>query len=168
MKEFSKRKQFRKDKPKDEFDSKLLGVARVARVVAGGRRFSFRSTVVIGDKKGRVGVGVGKGPDVADATGKATAKAKKNLIKIDVSENTIPHEVYSKFCSAKVFLKPAKKGRGIVAGGVVRAVVNLGGIKDITSKILGSANKLNNARATILALKKLKIKNEKIKTTDKN
>jgi len=161
------RKEFKKERPKDEFSSKLLDVARVARVVAGGRRFSFRSVVVVGDKKGKVGVGVGKGADVSDATTKAVADAKKNLITVNISEETIPHQIDGKFCGAKVFLKPARVGKGVVAGGVVRSVVDLAGIKNVTSKILGSANKLNNARATILALKKLKTQNKKVKITTK-
>jgi len=152
------KKEFKKEKPKDEFDSKLLDVARVARVVKGGRRFSFRTTVIVGDRKGMVGIGIGKGADVASGVNKATAKAKKNLINVSIKNDTIPYEILEKYSAAKVFLKPAAKGRGISAGGVVRTVIELAGIKNISAKILGSTNKINNAKATILALKKLKLK----------
>ena len=151
FKKFDKRKR---EKP--EFEQKLLDLARVTRVVKGGRRFSFRATMVIGDKKGRVGVGVGKGTDVSNAIGKAVNDAKKEMINVKITkEGSIFHDVKIKSGSAKIMLKPAKKGRGIVAGGAVRAVVDLAGIKDIVSKSSGTANKLNVARATIEALKEL-------------
>lgn len=142
-------------KPEDkEFESKLLDLARVTRVTAGGRRFRFRAVVIIGNKAGKVGVGVDKGTDVAQAVEKATRLAKKNLIVIPILEDTIPHEVYAKYSSAKVLLKPQRKGRGLVAGGTVRVICSLAGIKNISSKILGrTRNKLNNAQATIKALK---------------
>ncbi len=146
-----------KEKKKEEYESKLLDLARVVRVAAGGRRFRFRAVVVAGNKEGKVGVGVAKGQDVAQAVEKATRLAKKNLIEVPIVEDTIPHEVISKFGPAKVLLKPQRKGRGLVAGGTVRVICQLAGIKNISSKILGrTGNKLNNARATILALKKLK------------
>lgn len=145
--------------PKEEFESKLLDLARVVRVAAGGRRFRFRATVVTGNKKGKVGVGVAKGLDVAQAIEKATRLSKKNLITIPIVGDTIPHEVYAKFGPAEVLLRPQRKGRGLVAGGTVRTICTLAGIKNISSKILGrTGNKLNNARATIEALKKLKEK----------
>ncbi len=153
--------KFRKNKgrrEKPEFEQKLLDLARVTRVVKGGRRFSFRATMVIGDRKGRVGVGVGKGTDVSNAISKAVNQAKKEMINLKLNGTTITHDVYIKKGSAKIMLKSAKKGRGIVAGGAVRAVVELGGVKDIVSKSLGTANKLNVARATIEALKELKDK----------
>lgn len=157
-----RRERQMREKPKDEFESKLLDLARVVRVTAGGRRFRFRAIIVIGDKKGRVGVGVDKGLDVANAIEKATRLAKKNLITVPIIEDTIPHEVYVKFGAAKVLLKPQRKGRGLVAGGTVRVICTLAGIKNISSKILGrTRNKLNNARATIEALKQLKVKSEK-------
>lgn len=147
---------------KDEYDSKLLDLARVTRVTAGGKQLRFRAVVVVGDKRGKVGVGVSKGQDVAIAVEKATRLAKKNVIRISSSEETIPHEVSAKFGPAEVLLKPQRKGRGLVAGGVVRVICSLAGIKDISSKLLSrSRNKLNIARATIQALKKLKIKNPK-------
>jgi small subunit ribosomal protein S5 len=152
----SEKKRFRGKKEKPEFEQKLLDLARVTRVVKGGRRFRFRATLVIGNRKGRVGVGVGKGSDVSDAIKKAFDDAKKNMISISVERNTIAHDIFVKLGSAKIILKPAQKGRGIVAGGAVRAVVDFAGIKDIVSKSLGTANKLNVARATIEALKMLK------------
>jgi len=142
---------------KDEFDSKLLDLARVTRVSAGGRRFRFRAVVVVGNKKGKVGLGVAKGLDVAQAVEKATRRAKKNLIEVPIVENTISYEVEAKSGPSKVLLKPKKRGEGLVAGGTVRVVCNLAGIKNISSKIVSrSSNKLNNARATIAALSKLK------------
>ena len=154
-KEYFKGKNF--EKPKDEFDSKLLDLARVTRVTGGGKRLSFRAVVIVGNKQGKVGVGVAKGLDVAQAVEKSTRMAKKNIIEIPIKEDTIPHEIFAKFGTAKVILKPQRKGRGLVAGGVVRTICSLAGIKNISSKILGrTKNKLNNAQATILALKKLK------------
>ncbi len=149
----------RKEKPKDEFDSKLLDLARVTRVTKGGRRLRFRAVMIVGDKKAKVGLGVAKGLDVAQAIEKATRLAKKNLVSVPIIEDTIPYEICSKFGAAKILLKPGKKGRGLVAGGTVRVICNLAGIKNISSKIIGrTKNKLNNARATIQALKKLKVK----------
>jgi len=146
----------RREKP--EFEQKLLDLARVTRVVKGGRRFRFRATLVIGDRKGRVGVGVSKGSDVSDSIEKAYNDAKKNLINVKMDGNTISHDIFKKLGSAKVILKPARKGRGIIAGGAVRSVIDLAGIRDIVSKSMGTANKLNVARATIEALKSLKSK----------
>ena len=149
-----KRKVVKNVKP--EFEQKLLDLARVTRVVKGGRRFRFRATVVIGNRKGTVGVGVAKGSDVSQAIQKAFADAKKNAITISLNGNTILHDVKNKIGSAKVLLKPAVEGRGIVAGGSVRSVVELVGIRDIVSKSLGAKNKLNVARTTIGALEKIK------------
>lgn len=148
------RKAPRREKP--EFEQKMLDLARVTRVVKGGRRFRFRATLVIGDRKGRVGVGVSKGADVASAIQKAFNDAKKNMITVSLAGTTIPHDVAAKLGSAKVLLKPAPKGRGVIAGGAVRAVVDLVGITDIVSKSLGSSNPLNVARVTIKALETLK------------
>lgn len=150
-----KGKKFMK-RERPEFDQKLLDLARVTRVVKGGRRFRFRATLVIGNRKGKVGVGVSKGSDVSDAIKKAYNDAQKNLIEITFAGTTIPHDVSKKLGSAKVLLKPAAEGRGIIAGGAVRSVVDLCGIKDVVSKSLGASNKLNVARATIEALKELK------------
>lgn len=144
---------------KEEFKAKLLDLARVTRVTAGGKHLRFRAVVAVGNQQGKVGVGVAKGLDVAQAVEKAEQAAKKNLIEVPLKDTTIPHEVYAKFGPAEVLLKPQQKGRGLVAGGVVRTICALAGIKDVSSKILGATkNKLNNAQATIAALKKLKKK----------
>lgn len=153
MKENNHRKRDRKEK---DFDHSLLHVARVARVVQGGRRFSFRATVAIGDRKGKVGVGVAKGSDVSLAIGKAIHDAKKHLVSFVRKGNTIPHEINFKYESARIILKPAKEGKGIVAGGALRVLADLGGIKDLTAKSLGSNNKINTAKAMLGALKSLK------------
>lgn len=150
-----------------DFETKLLDIARVTRVVAGGKRFRFRTVVVIGDRKGRIGLAVGKGPDVSSAMDKAIAKAKKNLVKVPLVLGTIPHLIEIKHKSAKIILKPRKQG--LVVGGVIRIMAHLSGIQSMTAKMLGSQNKLNNAQAMMLALKKLhavspiktKIKKEK-------
>ncbi len=148
---------FGKDRPKDEFETKMLDLARVTRVTGGGKRMSFRAVVIAGDKKGKIGIGVDKGRDVSQAIDKATRRAKKNLITVVIVDGTIPHEVDAKYGPAVILLKPQKKGRGLVAGGAVRMICELAGIKNVSSKILsGSKNKLNNARATMAALKKLK------------
>ena len=148
-----------RDRPKDEFETKLLDLARVTRVTGGGKRMSFRAVVIAGDKKGKVGIGIDKGKDVSQSIEKATRRAKKNLISVVIVDGTIPHEAMAKYGPAIILLKPQMKGRGLVAGGAVRMICELAGIKNISSKILsGSKNKLNNARATIEALKKLKAK----------
>jgi len=150
---------FGKDRPKDEFESKLLDLARVTRVTGGGKRMKFRAVVVAGNKKGKIGIGVDKGKDVSQAIEKATRKAKKNLIEVVIVDGTIPHEVKAKMGPAIIMLKPQKAGRGLVAGGAVRTICELAGIKNVSSKILsGSKNKLNNARATMEALRNLRTK----------
>lgn len=142
-----------KERIKPEFDTKIIAIRRVTRVAAGGRRFTFSVAVVSGDRKGKVGVGLGKAGDTSLAIDKATRHAKKNMIKVRLSPAmTIPHAVEAKFSSAMVMLMPAR-GRGVVAGSAVRNVLELAGIKDICGKLLsGSKNKLNIARATIKAL----------------
>lgn len=145
-------KRFRGKKEKPEFDQKLLDLARVTRVVKGGRRFSFRATLVIGNRKGRVGVGVGKGPDASESIKKAFNDAKKNMITVVMRKGTIPHDIRFKSGSARILIKPAATGRGIVAGGAMRSVFDLAGIKDIVSKSFGTPNKLNLSRATVEAL----------------
>ncbi|MBM3256499.1 MAG: 30S ribosomal protein S5 [Candidatus Moranbacteria bacterium] len=147
-------------KEQREFDHALLNIARVARVVQGGRRFSFRATVAIGNRKGKVGVGIAKGADVSSAIGKAVHNAKKNLVTFSIVNETIPHETKTKFGSAQIIIKPAKLGKGIVAGGALRAIAELGGIKNLTAKSLGSNNKINTARAMLKALSQLKIKKD--------
>lgn len=148
------------EKRNKEWGQKVIGLARVTRVVAGGRRFRFRAAVVVGNKKGKVGLGVAKGPDVSIAIDKAVTQARKNLIEVVISKGTIPYEVKAKFKGAYVLLKPASLGAGIIAGGPVRAVVELVGIKDISSKMLGSNDKISNAKATFKALQSLETKGE--------
>lgn len=144
-------------KTTSEFKEKLLDLRRVTRVVKGGKRMRFRATIVIGDEKGRVGIGVAKGADVADAIAKAKRVAKKNLMEIPVKDRTIIHEVEAKYSAARVRLKPASKGHGLKAGGAARIILSLAGIKDATAKTLGrTTNKLTNAYATLEALKKMK------------
>ena len=146
-----------RDRVKDEFETKLLDLARVTRVTGGGKRLRFRAVVIAGDKKGKIGIGIDKGRDVSQAVEKATRRAKKNLVSVVIIDGTIPHEVEAKSGPAEILLRPQKKGRGLVAGGAVRTICDLAGIKNISSKIIsGSKNKLNNARATMEALKKLK------------
>ena len=139
-----------------EYEEKNLEIARVTRVTKGGKRMRFRALTVIGNRKGRVGFGVAKGVDVAMATSKATAQARKSLLTIPLVRETIPHAVETKFKAARVLIKPAPKGTGIKAGGAVRVVLELAGIPNIVSKVLGSANKINNVKATFAALKKLR------------
>jgi small subunit ribosomal protein S5 len=139
-----------------EFEEKVIAIDRVTRVVKGGRRFRFRSTVVIGDGNGRVGVGVGKGGEVQSSIAKAVAKAKRDMITVPLKNRTIPHEVEVRFSGARVLLKPASQGTGVIAGGAVRNVVEVAGIHDLLSKSLGSSNKVNTAYATIEALKQLR------------
>lgn len=147
------------EKKKSEYKEKVLDLRRVTRVVAGGKRFRFRATVIIGDEKGKVGAGIAKGLDVAQSIEKAKIDAKKKLIIVPLKDRTIPYEVSAKFSAARVIIKPAKKGHGLKAGGAVRTVLLLAGIRDATAKCLGGTkNKLTNAMATIEALKKLKVK----------
>ncbi len=160
---FNQRDKFAQGKfrKKDEFESKLLDLARVAHTRAGGKKLRFRAIIVVGDKAGKVGVGVASGLDVAGAVEKATFQAKKNMLEVPIIEDTIPHEVEAKFGPARVLLRPQRKGRGLVAGGTVRIICQLAGIRNISSKIISrTGNKLNNARAVIKALKKLKVKNK--------
>jgi small subunit ribosomal protein S5 len=139
-----------------ELDERVIEIARVAKVVKGGRRFSFRVTVVTGDNRGRVGVGIGKANSVPDAMRKAGEKARKTMRKINMYESTIPHEVTAKVAGAQVLLKPASAGTGVIAGGGVRAVLEAAGISDILTKSLGSSNILNVVSATMKALDQLK------------
>ncbi|OHA18339.1 MAG: hypothetical protein A2664_01685 [Candidatus Taylorbacteria bacterium RIFCSPHIGHO2_01_FULL_46_22b] len=150
------RRQGRDGKMRQEYDQKLLNIRRVARVSTGGRRFSFSVAMILGNRKGLVGVGTGKGTDTAIAIEKAMRSAKKNMVKILLtSSGSIPHYVEAKYSSARIMLIPAR-GRGVVAGGAVRNIIELAGIKDVTAKILSpSKNSLNNARATMLALSRL-------------
>jgi len=145
---------------KSEFQDKVLEIRRVTRVVAGGKRFSFRVTMVVGDMRGRVGIGVAKGLDVASAVQKARRQAEKNVITVTLKDHrTIPHDVDAKYSAARVRLKPARAGNGLIAGGSSRAVLELAGVKDISAKILGrTTNKLTNAMATLKALESIRVR----------
>lgn len=147
----------RRERVRSEFEQKIIAIRRVTRVAAGGRRFTFSVAIVVGDKKGRVGVGTGKAGDTSLAIDKAARIAKKNAIRVNTTSSmSIPHEVQEKYCSGIVKMMPAK-GRGIIAGSAVRDIIILAGLKDINAKILsGSKNKLNIAQATIKALSTLK------------
>ncbi len=148
-------KRFNNRNRKPEFDQKLLDLARVVRVVKGGRRFSFRATMIIGNRKGKVGLGVAQSGDVSSAINKAVETAKKTIIIVKRFDSTISYRIDEKFCGAQIMIKPAKDGKGIVAGGAMRLIFELAGIKNITAKSLGSSNKINIAKATLNALDKL-------------
>jgi small subunit ribosomal protein S5 len=139
-----------------ELDTRIVEIARVAKVIKGGRRFAFRALIVVGDNKGRVGLGMGKARAVQDAIRKATDRAKLNMKRIEVVAGTIPHEVMAKHASAKVLLKPASPGTGVIAGGGVRAVLEAAGVKDVLTKSLGAKSKLNATYATLAGLTQLK------------
>lgn len=148
----------RDDQPQDEFESKIIDLARVTRVMAGGKRMSFRACVIVGDKKGRIGMGVKKGADVQLAVQKATNYAKKRLIQVPIVEGSIPHTVEYRSKGAIVLLKPAKEGTGLIAGGAVRVALEMAGVQNIVSKMKGSNNKINNLAAVIEALGSLSTK----------
>ena len=140
---------------KKEFDERIVHIDRVARVVKGGRRFRFRALVVCGDHKGKVGIGIAKGADVTAAVTKATEVAKKHMVKINLYKGTLPHEALGKVGGARIFIKPASAGTGLIAGGVVRTILEVTGVSNVLSKSLGSTNKANTAYATIQALESL-------------
>jgi len=151
----------------DDFEQKIVDLARVTRVMAGGKRMRFRACVVIGDKKGKVGLGLAKSNDVSTAIAKATEKAKKALITVQIINGTIAHEIRYKFGAARVLIKPARAGKGITAGGAVRIVLELAGLSNVVSKILGTNNQVANAKCTMAALQTLKkrevpVKNDKV------
>lgn len=151
------RRQARPERVRPEYEQKIISIRRVTRVMGGGRRFSFSVAMVIGDKKGKVGVGIGKAGDTQLAIEKAVRDAKKNMIVVPMNKDShIPHDVHVKYASSEVMMMPAP-GRGLVAGSSVRTVLEMGGVKDVTAKIFSrSKNKLNNARAAVEALKQLK------------
>ncbi len=150
-------RSMKKKEIKKEFENEVLDISRVERMTAGGRRLRFRTMVVVGNKKGQVGVGTAKGHDVQQSIEKATKKAQKSVVKVLISGGTIPHEVKAKYGAAVVLLKPQSEGRGLVAGGTVRTICSMAGIENISGKILGNTrNKLNNAKAAIKALEMLK------------
>ncbi len=152
-----RRNNRRDERVKQEYEQNIISIRRVTRVMAGGRRFSFSVTMVVGDKKGKVGVGVGKAGDTQLAIEKAVRNAKKNIIKVVMNKDShIPHDVEAKYASSEVMIMPAP-GRGLVAGSSVRTVLELAGVKNVTAKLFSrSKNKLNNARAAITALRQLK------------
>lgn len=140
----------------DEFEQRVIDIARVTRVVAGGKRMRFRACVVIGNLKGKIGMGTKKGADVSTAVNKAVTAARKNLIKINTINETIPHHFRVKYKAASILIKPAPKGTGIKAGGPLRSVLEISGLKNIVAKMLGSENKINNVMALFIALRRLK------------
>ena len=148
------KKQTKREK---EFQEAVIQIDRVTRVVKGGRRLRFRATVCIGDMNGKVGLGIGKSNEVRNAIEKAIAKAKKNMITVNLDGDTIPHDLKSKFKSAVVYMKPASEGTGVIAGGAIRKVLELAGVKDILTKSLGSTNKLNTAKVAVQALQSLEV-----------
>ncbi len=143
-----------------QFDERVVSIDRVARVVKGGRRFRFRALVVIGDHKGKVGIGIAKGADVTTAVTKAVEVAKKSMVTVAIYKGTVPHEAEAKVSGARILLLPASVGTGLIAGGVVRTVLEVAGISNILSKSLGSANKINCAYATLEALSSIKPQSE--------
>lgn len=138
-----------------QFEERVVHIDRVARVVKGGRRFRFRALVVVGDKKGRVGIGIAKGADVTSAVAKAVDSAKKNLMTLKLYKGTFPHEAQAKVGGANILLKPAAAGTGLIAGGVVRTILEIAGVSNALSKSLGSTNKINTAYATLAALQEM-------------
>ncbi len=156
------------DKPDDGFSEKVLCINRSAKVVKGGRRFGFSAVVIVGDKKGKVGMGQGKANQVADCIRKASENARTQLVSVVLRDTTIPHEVLSRYDGAKVLLRPASTGTGIIAGKTVRAVCELAGVRNMLSKSLGSNNPVNVAKATLGGLLELRDRNEVMKARGKN
>ena len=153
-----RRKSNEGERERSEFDQKVVEVKRVTRVTAGGKRMRFRALVVIGDHKGKVGMGLKKGADVSESVNKAVNAAKKNMITLPLVNETIPHVLNIKYKSSSLMLKPAKPGTGVIAGGAVRSVMELAGVKNVVSKMLGSNNKENNVKAVFAAFEKMKSK----------
>lgn len=150
------RRNSNRDEKQDEFEQVIVDLARVTRVMAGGKRMRFRACVAIGNKKGKVGVGIAKGADVTIAINKAVNKAKKNTVDVSIVNDTIPHEIYHKKGAGKILLKPARRGKGVIAGGAIRMLLELSGVKNVTSKNLGTSNKVTVVKCALEALDTLK------------
>ena len=159
--------QMRQTKEKAQFDHEVLEISRVVRVVKGGRRFRFRAAVVVGDRAGKVGFGIGKSKDVQQAISKAQGQAQKNITEVPLIDGTIPFETTASFKGATVMMRPAKPGTGIISGGVVRTVADLAGITDLVSKLYGSSNRISNVYAALAAFEELSMLNESIRKKDK-
>lgn len=157
----TKRRVQSMDQPKSEFVEQVVQLNRTSKKTSGGNTMSFSAMVVVGDKNGRVGVGLGKAPEVSEAIRKGATKAKKQLITVPMYRSTIPHAIEVKLGAARVILKPAPEGTGVIAGGAVRAVVEAAGIRNILSKVLGTNNKISNVYATMSALQQLQVREEK-------
>lgn len=156
-----------RDELREELDERVVDISRVAKVVKGGRHFSFRTVVVVGDNKGRVGVGLGKSRAVPDAIRQGTDRARRNMKKVNLSGTTVPHDMVAEYGGAEVYLKPASPGTGVIAGGGVRAVLEAAGVHDILTKSLGSNNVLNVVFATVKGLTKMKNAEEEAKARGK-
>ena len=168
MAEYESTQEQQNFEAQDQFEERVIEIARVAKVVKGGRRFQFRVTVVVGDKRGTISMGVGKANAVPDAMRKASERARKKMRVVNLAGTTIPHEVLGKVAGAKVMLKPASPGTGVIAAGGVRAVLEVAGVRDILTKSQGSANVLNVVQATFDALEQLKSPQEEASRRGKN
>ncbi|MDX1357780.1 MAG: 30S ribosomal protein S5 [Clostridia bacterium] len=154
------RRDRNRDKGADDLKEKVVKIGRVTKVVKGGRNFRFSALVVVGDQKGNVGAGLGKAVEIPDAIRKGIDYAKKNMIKVPITETTLPHEIIGRFGAAKVLIKPAAPGTGVIAGGAVRAVLELAGVRDVRAKCLGSNNAINIVKATLQGLSEMRTAQE--------
>lgn len=153
----NRRRDRRPRREESEFDQKVLELKRVTRVSEGGKQMSFRACVAIGDGKGRIGVGISKGKDVSMAITKAVRQAEKKLVNVPITNETVPHDILIKNGASKLLIKPAKAGRGVKAGGVMRVIFQLAGVQNVIGKILGTTNKMNNAQTLVKALNSFKV-----------